>query len=173
MPDFAIMAPYEQNIIVKEKENLPKRDVKSVKGFAMFLNMKEFEEIGFFDERFFLYFEDIDLCRRIRSKNKKIYLISSIKIKHEGASSSDISINDERELTRNWHWMWSSFIYHKKYKGFLISLLIILPKLLSSIFKILIYKLLNNKKKKEIYYHRYSGIINAVIGKKSWHRPKV
>jgi len=173
IPNFAIMAPSDQNIIAKEKENLPKRDVKSVKGFAMFLNMKEFTEIGFFDERFFLYFEDIDLCRRIKSKNKKIYLISSIKIKHEGASSSDISINDERELTRNWHWMWSSFIYHKKYKGFLISLLIILPKLFSSIFKILIYKLLNNKKKKEIYYHRYSGIINAVIGKKSWHRPKV
>jgi len=173
MPNFAIMAPSEQNIIAKEKENLPKRDVKSVKGFAMFLNMKEFTEIGFFDERFFLYFEDIDLCRRIKSKNKKIYLISSIRIKHEGASSSDILINDERELTRNWHWMWSSFIYHKKYKGFLISLLIILPKLFSSIFKILIYKLLKNKKKKEIYYHRYSGIINAIIGKKSWHRPKV
>ena len=69
IPNFAIMAPSDQNIIAKEKENLPKRDVKSVKGFAMFLNMKEFTEIGFFDERFFLYFEDIDLCRRIKSKN--------------------------------------------------------------------------------------------------------
>jgi len=171
--DFAIIAPFEQNTIVKENENLNPRRVNYVKGFAMFLNLREFREVGFFDERFFLYFEDIDLCRRLKNKNKKIYLVSSIKIKHFGGSSSDDSINVERELTRNWHWMWSSFVYHKKYKGFLISVLIILPKLVSSIFKTLLYTALNNKKKKEIYYHRYSGLINAIIGKNSWHRPKV
>ena len=172
-PDFAIMAPFEQNTIVKENENLNPRKVNYVKGFAMFLNLKEFKEVGFFDERFFLYFEDIDLCRRLKNKNKKIYLMPTIKIKHFGGSSSDDSINVERELTRNWHWMWSSFVYHKKYKGFLISVLIILPKLVSSIFKTFLYTALNNKKKKEIYYHRYSGLINAIIGKNSWHRPNV
>ena len=173
MPDFAIMAPFEQNIILKNRENLVPRIVKSVKGFAMFLNLKEFREVGFFDEKFFLYFEDIDLCNRLQKKNKRIYLIPSIKIKHLGGSSSDESMNDERELTRNWHWMWSSFIYHKKYKGFLISLLIILPKLFSSILKIFLYTLTNNKKKKEIYHHRFSGLISAIIGRKSWHRPNV
>ena len=172
-PDFAIMAPFEQNTIVKENENLNPRKVNYVKGFAMFLNLKEFKEVGFFDERFFLYFEDIDLCRRLKDKNKNIYLISSIKIKHFGGRSSDDSINEQRELTRSWHWMWSSFEYHKKYKGFLISMLITSPKLISSIFKIFFYIILNNKKKKEIYYHRYSGLINAIIGKNSWHRPNV
>ena len=29
------------------------------------------------------------------------------------------------------------------------------------------------KEKKEIYYHRYSGLINAIMGKSSWFRPKV
>ncbi len=177
IPEFAIMAPYQQErMIEKKKDNLqflsPKQ-VKSVKGFAMLLNLIEFKDIGFFDEVFFLYFEDIDLCRRVDKKNKKIYLIPSVRINHLGGKSSKDSIDIERELTRNWHWMWSTFTYHKKYKGFFSSLLIIFPKLISSIFRVLLYTLFMNKKKKAIYYHRYSGLINAIIGRSSWHRPRV
>ena len=177
IPEFAIMAPYQQErMIEKKKDNLqflsPKQ-VKSVKGFAMLLNLIEFKDIGFFDEVFFLYFEDIDLCRRVDKKNKKIYLVPSVHINHLGGKSSEDSIDMERELTRNWHWMWSTFTYHKKYKGFFSSLLIVFPKLISSIIKVLLYTLCLNKKKKAIYYHRYSGLINAIIGRSSWHRPRV
>ena len=177
IPDFAIMAPHKQDkkneIRENVKENFYPQLVKNVKGFAMFLNLSEFKEIGFFDENFFLYFEDIDLCRQLVNHNKKIYLISNIKINHLGAQSSDKLINKERELTRNWHWMWSTFYYHKKYKGFFISFLIILPKLTSSMIKILIYSILTNREKKEIYYQRFSGLINAIMGKTSWYRPKL
>ena len=31
----------------------------------MFLNLEQFKEIGFFDENFFIYFEEIDFCRRL------------------------------------------------------------------------------------------------------------
>ena len=177
IPDFAIMAPHKQDIKNEIRENVEENFypqlVKNVKGFAMFLNLSEFKEIGFFDENFFLYFEDIDLCRQLVNHNKKIYLISNIKINHLGAQSSDKLINKERELTRNWHWMWSTFYYHKKYKGFFISFLIILPKLTSSMIKILIYSMLMNREKKEIYYQRFSGLINAIMGKSSWYRPKL
>ena len=44
-------------------------------------------------------------------------------------------------------------------------------------YKIIIDKLPNstflNKEKKNIYYHRYSGLINGIMGKSSWFRPKV
>ena len=40
--------------------------VDNVKGFAMFLNMEEFKDIGFFDKNFFIYFEEIDLCKRLK-----------------------------------------------------------------------------------------------------------
>ena len=49
----------------------------------------------------------------------------------------------EIEINRNWHWMWSTFTFHKKYNGYVLALLISLPKLFSSIFKILIYVILN------------------------------
>ena len=171
--DFAIIGPgivdTKNNIISEEKVRL----VKSVKGYAMFLNLSEFKDVGFFDENFFIYFEEIDLCRRLTEKNKKIYLSTYIKVYHEGGLSHDSSFNYQMELSRNWHWMWSSFNYHKKYKGFFISLFIMSPKLVSSIFKFLFYTLIFNKEKKDIYYQRYSGLVNAILGKNSWYRPEV
>jgi len=174
-PQFSIIAPYKQEYEQKsfdlEKNNLVK--VKNVKGFAMFLNLKEFEDIGYFDENFFIYFEEIDLCKRLTDSDKEIYLSSSIVINHDGAQSHNKSINTEMELSRNWHWMWSTFYYHKKHSGFIVSFFIILPKLISAIFKMFLYLAINNKKKKKIYFQRYSGIINSLMGKKSWYRPKV
>jgi len=177
VPSFAIMAPYvqekkDENKKIDNKNSSPIL-VKNVKGFAMFLNMSEFQDVGFFDENFFFYFEEIDLCRRLVNCHKKIYLAPSIKINHTGGQSHNETINKAMELSRNWHWMWSTFYYHKKYKGFLISFLIVFPKLSSAVFKIIFYSLLLNKEKKEIYYHRYLGLINAIMGKSSWYRPKV
>ena len=174
IPDFAIMAPYIQtNAEGRENKSSTPIPVNNVKGFAMFLNISEFKKVGFFDESFFLYFEDIDLCKRLVSQNKKIYLVPSIKINHLGGQSHDSVDDEEIELSRNWHWMWSTFNYHKKHKGFLISFLIIFPKLIYAVFKVLLYTLLLNKKKKDIYYKRYSGLMNAIMGKGSWYRPKV
>jgi N-acetylglucosaminyl-diphospho-decaprenol L-rhamnosyltransferase len=176
-PDFAIIGP---NIIyaeTKTKINYSKKPqihkAENVKGFAMFLNLSEFKDIGFFDENFFIYLEEIDLCRRLIEKKKKIYWDSNIPIYHQGGQSHDNSVNYQMELSRNWHWMWSTFYYNKKHKGFLVSFLMILPKILSSMLKTLLYFLTLNKKKKEIYYQRLSGLFNAIIGKNSWYRPKV
>ena len=174
--NFAIMAPYiqeEKNKLDKiYLKNIHPVEVENVKGFAMFLNISEFKDIGFFDEIFFFHFEEIDLCKRLTNHRKKIYLIPEIKIDHGGGVSHDQSINSEMELSRNWHWMWSTFNYHKKYKGFFVSFFIILPKMSSAIIKVVVYMLTFNKKKK-IYYQRLSGLINAIMGKSSWYRPKV
>ena len=59
-PNFAIIGPYIQetkNNISSEEIKKGSYPVKSVKGFAMFLNLKQFEDLGFFDENFFIYFE--------------------------------------------------------------------------------------------------------------------
>ena len=175
--EFAIIGPYIQEEKNYEEKNnfddLTAVPVINVKGFAMFLNLSEFKDIGFFDEIFFFYFEEIDLCKRLVNQGKKIYLVPGIIIHHEGGSSHEESIKREMELSRNWHWMWSTFNYHRKYKGFFISFIIILPKLSSAIIKVLIYSLIFNKEKRKIYYQRLSGLINAMMGKSSWYRPKV
>ena len=37
----------------------------------MFLNIDQFKDIGFFDDNFFIYFEEIDLCRKVKEDEKK------------------------------------------------------------------------------------------------------
>ncbi len=174
-PNFAIIGP-----LVQESKDVSINYVKNelvsvsnVKGFAMFLNLKEFSEIGFFDSNFFIYFEEIDLCRRVKTLNKEIYLDPTIEIYHLGGSSHDKEVNFEMELSRNWHWMWSTFYYQKKYNGFLIAFIKILPKLLSSFIKMIFFTLIFNRKKRAIYKQRFSGLFNSIIGKTSWYRPKV
>ncbi len=145
-------------------------EVNDLKGFAIFFNMTKFKN-EFFDENYFLYFEEIDLCKTLRNKGEKIFLDHSITIQHDGASSVDNFNEIEIEKSRNWHWMWSSFYFHKKHKGFLLALIVMFPKLISSIIKSFFYLVIFDKEKRNIYHCRLSGILNSILGKKSWYRP--
>ena len=42
-----------------------------------------------------------------------------------------------------------------------------------AILKMFIFAITKENKKKEIYYQRYSGLVNSIFGKSSWYRPKV
>jgi GT2 family glycosyltransferase len=170
--DFHLIGPAQDQMNNIDFKNTNFIEVENIKGFAIFFNMSKFSN-KFFDENYFLYFEEIDLCKYVKKNNGKIYLDKNILIKHEGASSVKKLNKTELEKNRNWHWMWSTFYFHKKHKGFLLALIIILPKLLSSFFKIFIYMLILNKEKHSIYVCRLSGIFNSIIGKKSWYRPSI
>ena len=170
--DFHLIGPAQGQMINIDFKNNDFIEVENLKGFAIFFNMSKFSN-KFFDENYFLYFEEIDLCKYVKKNNGKIYLDKNIVIKHEGGSSVKKLKKIELEKNRNWHWMWSTFYFHKKHKGFLLALIIILPKLLSSFFKIFIYMLILNKEKHSIYVCRLSGIFNSIIGKKSWYRPSI
>ena len=174
--DFAIIGPAKQNEFSNLDDHETEKDVFQVnqlKGFAMFLNLEQFKDIGFFDSNFFIYLEEIDLCKRVKEKNRKIYLDKKIKINHIGGSSHNESINFEMELSRNWHWMWSTFYFNKKHYGYLNSLIKVSGKFISSFFKMIFFSMLFKKKQRKIYFHRFSGLLNSIIGKKSWYRPKI
>ena len=55
-------------------------EVNNIKGFAIFFNLSKFND-EYFDENFFLFFEEIDLCKKVKEKNGKIYLDKKIFIK--------------------------------------------------------------------------------------------
>ena len=174
--DFAIIGPAIQDEFSKKDLNFDKNqffEVDSLKGFAMFLNIEQFKDIGFFDSNFFIYLEEIDLCKRLKNKNKKIYLDKNIVVNHLGGSSHNSSIDFEMELSRNWHWMWSTFYFNKKHYGYLNSLSKVFVKLLSSLIKTIFFTVLLNNGKRKIYYQRFSGLFNSIIGKKSWYRPNI
>lgn len=173
-PNFGIIAPISANERYdnfNHEKDLNIKEVENVKGFAMFLNMKNLEKSNFFDDNFFLYLEEIDLCKRVRLMDVKIFIDPSIKVEHFGGTSHNSEINKPMELSRNWHWMWSSFYFNKKHYGYLFALIKIFPKFFSSLFKFIFYLIIFKKNKSDIYKYRLLGIINSVLLKKSWYRP--
>lgn len=63
------------------------QEVEWTSGGSMFIHKEVFAEVGGFDEKFFLYFEDMDLCKRVRALGKKVLYFPNIQIEHvEGGS---------------------------------------------------------------------------------------
>ena len=180
--EFSIIAPIASdseypNYQILKKSNLQKQNtpfkVDCVDGFAMLLNKKKFSNNIYFDENFFLYLENNDLCLRVNKEGGSIFIIPDAKISHAGSKAVDPIFKNEVELSRNWHWMWSKFYFNKKNFGFFRALFECLPSFISSIFKFIFYFLINNKYKKKIYLNRLSGFYNALVNKSSWYRPKI
>ena len=169
--NYAIAAPtlLKDKKIFKNKDNI--KEVEFVKGFAMLLN-KKYLRNNYFDENFFLYHEEIDLCKRVKNDGGRILLVN-IPIIHYGTLSHGQRNNLEMEKSRNWHWMWSKFYYKKKHYGYLIGLWSTLPNFLSSLLKFLFYSLTKNIDKKNIYEMRFLGLLNSYLLKKSHHRPNL
>ena len=156
----------------EEKSNHDSLEVVDwIVGYTMLINLEKFESRKLFDENIFLYFEDFDLCRRIKSIEGKIYSSKDLLAKHLGKKgSTDQDYNLEFEMLRNWHWMWSTFYYHKKYYGHLYAVYKNYGKLFRSIFNLFLYTILFNTKNRKIYSAKASGLLNAMLGKKSWYR---
>ena len=184
--NFGLIAPISDdlknpNYIINKKSELPNFidpfKVESVDGFAMILNLRklkkvdQFKDNNFFDENIFLYLENDDLCKRIR-KYENIFIVPKSKINHLGASGVNKKYGEQIELSRNWHWIWSKFYFNKKHYSFIKAFFECFPSFLSAILKVLFYFLINSKKK-GIYLHRVLGFLNALLGKKSYHRPKI
>ena len=182
LANFSMLAPLEKNFnnygfLNKKRSNKNLEDapfeVDFIDGFAMLINKKKFKEIDYFDENFFMYLENNDLCKRSRDKGDLIYIVPKSKINHLAAKAVDKKYEDEVEFSRNWHWIWSKFYFNKKHYGFFKAFYEGFPRYCSSLIKFLFYLLINNKKKKKIYFNRASGFYNAFLGKASWYRPNL
>ena len=167
----------KNNMILKEtnyKENNLK-EVDWVVGCSMLVDTKKITSSKLFDENIFLYFEEIDFCRQTKIKGGKVFSSSKLIVKHlghKGSAATDPNYTIETEMFRNWHWMWSSFYYHKKYSSHLIATRIMSGKFIKSFFKMIFFTIIYNKKKQTMYFARFSGLLNAFKGKKSWYRVK-
>ena len=70
-------------------------------GAALFVRKESFEAAGGFDERFFLYFEDMDLCSRVRSMGQRVAFYPEVVIRHLGGASSTSGHLQKREFYRS------------------------------------------------------------------------
>jgi hypothetical protein len=76
------------------------RSVDWVAGAAMFLRREALDDIGLFDEGFFMYFEEVDLCFRLRQAGWDVrYFPRATVVHHESQGSVDIP---ERRINEMW-----------------------------------------------------------------------
>lgn len=68
------------------------RDVDWILGASMFVRRDAVESVGLMDERFFLYFEDVDWCYRMRQKGWKVYYHPQAIVVHNYARDSAHSV---------------------------------------------------------------------------------
>ncbi len=182
LDNFAILSPLSDNPgYPNYRSNLSKslnyndniiRDIEEIDGYSMIINKNFFNNNIFFDEKFFMYLENVDLCLRAKKKGGKLFIIKNSKIHHLGAQAVDDKYSKEIELSRNWHWMWSKLYFNKKHRGILFSSLFGLISLSTNFLKYFLCILTFNKKR-SIYKMRMLGIFNAIIGRGSWFRPKI
>ena len=182
--NFGIIAPlsdkseYPNYTLKKMNEFDPIKPfkVKSVDGYAMLLNLKKLKKLNdfyFFDENFFLYLENEDLCLRLEKNDENIYIVPKSRIHHLGGKAVDPKYKNEIEYLRNWHWMWSKFYFNKKHYGYLIALFKVFKNLVSAKIKFFYYLITFNTFKRKIYQMRLLGLMSSMIGKNSYYRPNI
>ena len=164
----------EKNSKFKDKFKKDNTDflekVDWVVGCSMLLNLKNFINRKIFDEKFFLFFEEFDLCKSVINSGGNVYTSKKLKIHHLGLKSSfgdDVEKIKSLNRLREWHWMWSSFYFYNKNYGYFFALKKTLGKFLKSLIKLLYFLITLNKSEKEKYLYRLLGSYNAIIGNKS------
>tara|TARA_Y100000816_G_scaffold97947_1_gene68214 strand:- start:1945 stop:2835 length:891 start_codon:yes stop_codon:yes gene_type:complete len=143
-----------------------------VVGCSILFDLSKFENKKLFDENYFLFYEETDLCMELKKKNKNVYSSTKLIVDHLGAKGSldgfDNKISNIK--IRNWHLMWSTFYYNKKNFGFSIAILKSLGPLFRSIFKMIYFAFTFNKNEFYKYSFRGFGLLSSIIGMKSWYR---
>ena len=96
-------------------------EVEAVSGGAMLISRVLIDKIGMLDERYFMYFEDLDFCRRVRKAGYKIYYLPTAEIIHEHGASGKTLVDPADQWKRL---IPSSEIYHGWLKHYLISFIL-------------------------------------------------
>ncbi|HMN19277.1 MAG TPA: glycosyltransferase family 2 protein [Candidatus Moranbacteria bacterium] len=96
-----------------------------VSGAALAIRKDLFDSLGGFDTDFFLYFEDVDLCRRALKAGKKTFLLPETEVIHFGGTSSESTYLQKK------HYYESQFRYFAKHHGQTAAWLIKILRLLT------------------------------------------
>lgn len=91
-----------------------------VPGAFLIIRADALAKVGYFDEQFFLYYEEVDLCRRLDAAGYEISYWPQIEVVHLGGESSKtvehLSMSRTGAQLSLWR-MRAEFLYYRKYHG--------------------------------------------------------
>lgn len=174
-PDAAILAPrlkdeggkqhlsFKRNVFSRERDGGLEQDAEGavcadyLSGAVMLMKMAHMHKIGFFDPAIFLFYEDDDVCMRVRAAGLSCVYVPQAEAMHlMGASSG--KLNPDSERFKQMHMIWSRLYIQQKYKGKNAARLLATKLGTEYRAKALFYMLSGNKKKFARYRGRVAGV---------------
>lgn len=162
------ISPFTKKMQMADFDYNSIRQVDWVSGAYMLIRKEIIDRIGLFDPEIFMFFEDTDLCRRVRSAGYNVYFVPGSKIYHYHGMSA------KKNLARSIVYSFkSSIVYFRKHHGMMITVWYRLSVIttwyaFSYTLRILnlILPLQKIKKKKELFknlINEYTTIKNSLV----------
>ncbi len=181
--DFSVLTPYDKNDqswTNYEIYNNKKKEIKNNKltlkevdyvDLSWLINKSNISEDDFWDEKIFHYFEAADFAKRLRDKDKKIFIIMEINTYHIGAASHDKRLEFYSKLHRNWHYNWSRFYFNKKHHGYFYAYKKGIPLLIKLLMKFIKNFVLFKKNEVKLIFAELYGLLASMFNRSSFYRP--
>jgi len=125
--------PWARRYRMADRDDEMEQEVDWVVGACLLVRREVLERIGGFDEGFFMYSEEMDLCRRIREAGWRVmYVPTAQVIHHEGRSSEQVV------PARHLHFQSSKVRYFRKHHGRLAAEALRLFLLLTYVYQMIV-----------------------------------
>lgn len=153
---------------------LPSGDfcVEAVNATVMFFKKNIINKIGGWDENIYTYLEDLDICLKLRKNSLPIIKIKNAIVHHVGFGSHKIENREKSELSRNWHFCWSSLYFREKYYSAIDFKIYFIKILIKYSTKVIVNILLFRFKKIKKNWFRLMACLNYLTIRKSNFRIK-
>lgn len=145
--------------------------VEAINSTAILINVEKIKSVNGWDENFYTYLEDMDLCLRVRLRGFEIIKTPFASIDHKGFLSHRLENRESRNISRIWNFTWSSLYFTKKHRSKLFFFIYYWKLIIKILIKIFINFLFLNKKKIKIYQVRLSACI-SFFSKKNFSQSK-
>jgi len=80
---------FHPSVLMTDWDHKQSKKVDQVMGAFMFMSHSIFKKLGYFDERFFVYYEELDFSKRLAKSGGSSYYNCSIKAIHSGGGSTN------------------------------------------------------------------------------------
>ena len=146
--------------------------VDAINATSMLLNTNLMKTIGGWDNNIYVYLEDIDISLRLKLNGKEIIKVRGAEVDHKGFSSHFLEITDTMNLSRVWHFTWSSIYFKKKFCNQYVFILSIAKVIFVAMVKNIFHLFFFNQKKFIINNIKISACVSHILNKGSYFRSK-
>lgn len=146
--------------ILEEKTIRADKSVEFVSGCCMLIGREVFERVGLFDENYFLYAEDTDLCFRVKKVGYNIYVCPESKIFHKVNQSTK---NNYEALPLYYTTRNRLYLIKKNYPYYVLLTMIYLSITMSM--KSLLWVIAGKSNKVYAVFRAFKDFLSANMGK--------